>query len=328
MTNPRSLATKSRSRGVKRSPESFDRGVKEGILGAIKGDTVSLVRCLLFVLLLPSTVAVALAAAPVWKVSKGSNYLYIGGTVHILSETDYPLPSAFELAWDDSEILAVEVDLERYSDDRLWERRRDRFVYPENEGLEDEISEATLLELSRYCVMRDISLRWITRFRPGAVAGIIGSYELQRLAMTGTGVDAHFEERARAEGRTILFLDSVQTQFQLVLSLNNEDPDVVVRSAVDSAFEVPEWLRNAKDAWREGDLQTLKRVAVDPRAEKYPHEHYYLLVERNRDWIPKIERMLRDEPVEMVLFGAAHLVGDYGVLDLLRNKGYQLEQLY
>ena len=268
------------------------------------------------------------AASPVYKVSRGDNYLYIAGTVHILSETDYPLPHAFEQAWDDSEILAVEVDLERYEDWGLWERRRDRFVYPDDTGLEDEISESVLLELSRYCVMRGISLRWITRFRPAVVASIIHRHELQRLAMTGTGVDAHFEARARAAGRPVLYLDSVQTQFQLILDMNNEDPDVVVGSALESAFEVPAWLRNSKDAWREGDLETLKRIAVDPRAEKYPHEHYYLLVERNLEWIPKIERMLRDEPVEMVLFGAAHLVGEYGVLDLLRGKGYRIENLY
>lgn len=270
----------------------------------------------------------AFAESPVYKVSKGNHYLYIGGTVHILSEADYPLPRAFEVAWADSEILAVEVDLERYQDRRLWERQRDRFVYPEDSGLQDHISESTLLELSRYCVMRDISLRWITQFRPGVVANIIHSYELQRLAMTGTGVDAHFEARAREAGRPIQFLDSVQTQFQLVLDMNNEDPDVVIRAAIDSAFDVPEWMRNAKDAWRYGDLERLKRLVVDPHAEKYPHQHYYLLVERNNAWIPKIERMLRDKPVEMVLFGAAHLVGDYGVLDLLRNKGYRIENLY
>ena len=221
------------------------------------------------------------ADSPVYKVSRGDNYLYIGGTVHILSEADYPLPNAFEVAWTDSEILAVEVDLERYADDRLWERQRDRFVYPEDAGLQDDISGSTLLDLSRYCVMREISLRWITQFRPGVVANIIHSYELQRLAMAGTGVDAHFEARAREAGRPIRFLDSVQTQFQLVLDMNNEDPDVVVGAAIDSAFDIPEWMRNAKDAWRYGDLEALERLVVDPHAEKYPHQHYYLLVERS-----------------------------------------------
>jgi uncharacterized protein YbaP (TraB family) len=90
----------------------------------------------------------------------------------MLSETDYPLPSAFQLAYTDSEILAVEVDLERYCNDSLWERRRAHFVYPESEGLQQEIPESTLLDLSRYCVMRDVSLRWITQFRPGVVANI------------------------------------------------------------------------------------------------------------------------------------------------------------
>ena len=63
-----------------------------------------------------------------------------------------------------------------------------------------------------------------------------------------------------------------------MLDLNSEDPDVVVRSALDSAFEVPEWLRNAKDAWREGDIATLKRIAATRGRDFYEGETAHKLV--------------------------------------------------
>ena len=60
---------------------------------------MSTVKAFIFFILISFSAATVEAGSPVWKVSKGSNYLYVGGTVHILSETDYPLPYAFELAY-------------------------------------------------------------------------------------------------------------------------------------------------------------------------------------------------------------------------------------
>lgn len=45
------------------------------------------------------------------------------------------------------------------------------------------------------------------------------------------------------------------------------------------------------------------------------------------DWIPEIERLLDTGDVELVLFGALHLVGNEGVLALLEDRGYQVEQV-
>jgi uncharacterized protein YbaP (TraB family) len=45
----------------------------------------------------------------VWEISNGDNVLYIGGTIHILRESDYPLPSAFDTAFNDSEIIVFET---------------------------------------------------------------------------------------------------------------------------------------------------------------------------------------------------------------------------
>ena len=37
----------------------------------------------------------ATAESAVWKVSKGEDYLYLAGTVHVLRASDYPLPREF-----------------------------------------------------------------------------------------------------------------------------------------------------------------------------------------------------------------------------------------
>ena len=52
-----------------------------------------------------------------------------------------------------------------------------------------------------------------------------------------------------------------------------------------------------------------------------------LLIERNRNWIPEIEKALATERDVMFLVGAAHLVGEESVVALLRRKGLEVTQL-
>ncbi|HIF75084.1 MAG TPA: hypothetical protein EYG31_11430 [Porticoccaceae bacterium] len=58
-----------------------------------------------------------------------------------------------------------------------------------------------------------------------------------------------------------------------------------------------------------------------------PELYASLLRGRNLNWIPQIDKMLADEDVEFVLVGAAHLVGNDGLLELLKARGYKVSQL-
>ena len=51
-----------------------------------------------------------------------------------------------------------------------------------------------------------------------------------------------------------------------------------------------------------------------------------LMVSRNQAWIPVITKAAADGPV-FAAFGALHLSGENGVLNLLQNEGFTLEQL-
>ncbi|MEM7563097.1 MAG: TraB/GumN family protein [Pseudomonadota bacterium] len=268
------------------------------------------------------------ADTPVWKVSKSGKYLYVAGTIHILNETDYPLPIQFNKAYDDSDSIFIEVDIDRLAEPRVRKRIFEQSTYPEGKSLKDEISRDTLMELSRYCSLRNLSLRELIRYRPGAVASILTSVEYSRLALNGTGVDMHYLMRARKDKKPVGYLDSVQTQFQLSMDLNQGNPDEVIRYSLSTVFSAAEHLGRIKTAWREGDLKAMEELSVAPMQQYSPDTYQSILAERNLDWIPKIEKMLRDDRVEFVLFGAAHLVGEHGVLPLLEQKGYRIERFY
>jgi uncharacterized protein len=51
-----------------------------------------------------------------------------------------------------------------------------------------------------------------------------------------------------------------------------------------------------------------------------------IIDDRNRRWLPQIEKLLAQGDNALVVVGAAHLVGKDGVIELLRDRGYTVEQ--
>ena len=52
-----------------------------------------------------------------------------------------------------------------------------------------------------------------------------------------------------------------------------------------------------------------------------------LIYQRNRNWIAPLESMLEQDEEALVIVGAAHLIGDGSVLDLLEEAGYRIERI-
>ena len=79
------------------------------------------------------------------------------------------------------------------------------------------------------------------------------------------------------------------------------------------------------DAWKAGDAPTVERIVLSD-LKTDPVMYQRLLVERNRNWIPKLEALFSRPGHAFVVVGAAHLVGPDGIVAMLRARGYTVEQ--
>ena len=60
-----------------------------------------------------------LQASSVWLAEKNGNKVFLGGTVHMLSEKDYPLPTAYMTAYNQSDELFFETDVALVKEDAI-----------------------------------------------------------------------------------------------------------------------------------------------------------------------------------------------------------------
>ena len=137
---------------------------------------IFLLACLVFSLQ-------ALADTSLWKVSKPGSHLFVGGTVHVLSAADYPLPDQFEQAYQQSSKLVFETDIAAVAGIEFQQKMMAAMVYTDGRTLRSELKPSTYRELEKYCKTAQFPLESIQSLKPGMAALLLTVYELGRLGM-------------------------------------------------------------------------------------------------------------------------------------------------
>jgi hypothetical protein len=266
-------------------------------------------------------------AASVWKVSKGENTIYIGGTVHVLSASDYPLPKAFDQAYNKSDSLVFETDGSQFNTPEFQQLSMQYILLKEGNTLRSLLSEDTYKMLQAHLQSRNLPIQNFSMFTPGFLTITLTMNELQILGVDSAGVDAYYEKLAQTDKKPISWFEEPEQQLAFIANIGNGNEDQIVAHTLRDISSLDEYMQNMMNAWRKGDRQKLIEVGILDMQINYPRVYQNLIVARNQDWIPKIEQLFLDSDVEFVLVGALHLVGKDGVLTKLSENGYQIEQI-
>ena len=267
----------------------------------------------------------AQADAPVWKVSKGDHELYIGGTIHILQEQDYPLPVEFERAYAEADKLVFEVDIAQASSLAFQQQLMQAALYDDGSTLASHLRPSTLQQLTAFARARGIEPESLLPFKVGMLVVILTVNELNLHGIQGEGVDQYFSLRASQDQKPAAALESVAQQIEFLSAMGEGEEDQLVLQTIEELEDLGEEFFTLKSAWREGDTQALVEIGLED-FQAFPGAYQSILVNRNRAWLPNIEAMLEDSSVEYVLVGVLHLVGEDSVLAMLEAKGYRVER--
>jgi uncharacterized protein YbaP (TraB family) len=86
--------------------------------------------------------------------------------------------------------------------------------------------------------------------------------------------------------------------------------------------QLPQETQDVVAAWKAGDASRLNQL-LSEEYKSFPRLYRVLVTERNRHWLPQIEKLLAQPQDSLVVVGALHLVGDGGLLELLRRDGHR-----
>lgn len=248
------------------------------------------------------------------------------GSVHFLPKSAYPLSPVLHQAFQESEIVVFEINLDKSGRIDGRNTSLQAGFYPKGRRLSREISPATLEILVPALSFFKLTLEEVDTMRPWFLSDLLMSRFLEiKGYRADLGVDRYFYRLAQQNRKEIAALETASEQMKPFRSLSDADADRYLRETLYSFAFVDPWLREMIRAWKKGDIATLEKfVIVDEPRES--HFRRAVFDDRNEAWLPLIRKYLRGNKTVSVIAGSGHFLGTKGIVQRLQAEGYQVEQ--
>lgn len=269
----------------------------------------------------------ASAASPVWMIQSGQNKIYLVGTIHLLRKSDYPLPTSIDRVFANSSKLAFETDIAGSHSPQFAQTMLQSLALPPGKTQQDYLTPQTFEALKQGLAKHGIDINGLKEFSPVLGALTLTLRELARLGVGSEGVDMHLYKKAQQKGLPTEGLETLQQHLDYVGKMGQGQEEQFVLQTLEDLKQSNALFEQMVSSWRQGNLEEIEELFVQPTQQHFPRLYAQLLVERNHNWKPTLDRYLTTPEVEMVLVGSAHLAGEDGLLSLLKREGYRIRQL-
>jgi uncharacterized protein YbaP (TraB family) len=264
-----------------------------------------------------------------WEARSATTVVYVLGSIHYAKPDMYPLDAGIEDAFSRSHNLVVEADVGNLGSIDI-EKLVGNAVYPDDETLKDHVSAETAGSVEAELAELGLPPEMFMKQRPWFLGLTLTSVGLLKMGFDPLyGIDYHFLSEARSGGKKVLELESIAFQIELFSTMSDSEQESFLRSALDDLQLLKQGPQVLLNAWKTGDVKTMERLVSGTRTEDAAMASVIdkLIYRRNARMTEKIRGYLATTDTYFVVVGAAHLVGDRGVIEMLRREGYRVNQL-
>ncbi|MGP6087688.1 TraB/GumN family protein [Antarctobacter jejuensis] len=275
-----------------------------------------------------------------WRATRGDDVLHLIGTMHLSDDRlNAPADRLAPLVKSADLLLLEMTAVEEAELQASLQSDMDMLLLPD-QTLPDLLPEEDWDQLAEAMRQRGLPPFMGARMRPWYVSMLLAIPPcLADRLEDRNGLDARLEAAAQDAGVRTMALEPFDTGFAAFADLPMDMQMLMIRSALSSpkdAEDLFETVLSSYFAETHGAGQIVLEVLsprLTPLTEAETTEVFAVLDEalisgRNRAWIPVILQALDDTKGTVVAgFGAAHLGGEQGVLNLLKQEGFALERL-
>ena len=261
----------------------------------------------------------------VWKITRNGNTIFLGGSIHILRYTDFPLPVEFSRAFAESTTLVLEADITLFEDLAIQQYLLTQMILPDGQTLQTILDSETYELLAAVAAQYGLPLEIFYNLRPSMVMTTLALLQMQRLGFVQEGVDIYFLNKAASANVPVRFLESIESQIDMLLSMGEGYENDFVRYSIQDMENTEVFLADILRDWRTGESASTE-LSLRTMREEWPYLYRALITDRHDAWMPQIEEYLDSGSAYFVLVGLLHLHGSNGLLQLLEDAGSTIEQ--
>ena len=261
-----------------------------------------------------------------WKVQSGSRVLYLAGSVHALTADAYPLNPVYQRAFDASGALVEEIDLAEADPLSSGPALLLKGMYQDGRTFDRAVSPQTAALVAEKLKNTPMALDLIQSMKPWMVMLMLEALLSQGAGLDpDLGLDKHFYDLAAGAGKTVIGLETAESQMDRFDKMPEPLQEQMLRSELAEMDSERASLRALVTAWQTGDAASIEKMLLGSFSGS-PAAYTSLITERNRNWLPQLEACFSRSSPCFVIVGAAHVIGPDGLLAMLQRKGYRVEQ--
>ena len=261
-----------------------------------------------------------------WSIETANNTIFLLGSLHISPADIYPLPEVIERAYDKCSKIIFEADIEAVNDPSFQTKIMTLGVYSEGDNLEDNVSAQTFDLLKKRADAAGIPIQQLSRLKPWLCALSLSSIEFLKLGFNPAyGIDMYFFNKAKKDGKEMLRFETVEFQLSLMTQMTSKQEEMMLRQTLKDLEVIEKDAANLVKYWKNGDVKKLDSL-ITASLKDFPELYNRWFVSRNKRWLAEIKKLIGKNENVFIVVGAGHLVGRYGLVELLRKQNYKIRQ--
>lgn len=249
--------------------------------------------------------------------------IYLLGTIHIGDERLVGLTDKIWDAYNKSDAVAFELDITTVSADSGEE-----LIYlPEGDDLSNYLTEEQFQKLQDFCNKRFLTMDVVRTFNLAGVASLLEQLAaLEQNLLSDNGVDMQLLKKSHSDNKEIIELETYEFQSNLLYEFKDEYYIDQIDAYLNDYSIAKRSTKLLYDSYLTGNVWLIKQLMGDTESTDELENEYNqkMLTDRNINMADKAEVFLKENKNVMVAVGAAHIIGDKGLVELLTERGYKV----
>ena len=265
------------------------------------------------------------AAPALWEVRDADSKVWLFGSMHVLPPTITWRTPALRMALNEAEQVYFEADIGPLGQIGIVLKGIGMAFNAPKTSWTDKLTAAQTQTLAAAIEPLGLTLPQLAAYAPWLAEGVVEDKVMSGMGFRGDlGVDATLQGELPKERKA--FFESAGQQMDM---MGADSEGAQIRRLLMAIAEIdrrPAELTALAEAWASGnDAAITTQMAEDPALD--PAFERTMLLDRNQKWTSVISALLAQNHQDLIVVGAAHLVGDGSVTDLLGKAGFTVERI-
>lgn len=270
------------------------------------------------------------AAGPaMWRVSDADSEIYLFGTFHLLPASLSWTTPALDEAMKKTPVTMTEADTDSpAAQQKLAALVQELGLNPPGVTLSSRLGPERARQFALVSDRFGVPMAALEPMKPwlaliSLAVGIMQSHGYE----SDSGAEEIILEKAGAQKDKVMHLETAEFQIRALAGLSDEEWLADFERGIAQMADFEGFSQRTLEAWRTGDLEAIEEEMIGPMKKAAPDAYKTLIVDRNANWVRQIEKVMAGSDDIFIAAGAGHFIGEDGVVEMLKDKGYAVERV-